>query len=95
MFSIKVYMNELNRIRKEISDENEDLKSHLNDLADYLDQSKCLAQSNLFKQEWASVLNGNHGKSFYRLDPKEIQLKTMYKIHQSINNELQYFGDFL
>jgi hypothetical protein len=85
---LKSYLNELNKINKELKLENNDnqLRTMLSNLDNYVDQFCCVKTSNIF-----SSVNTNDIK----MDENEIKTKLLRKINQLINEQLELFDSFL
>ena len=82
---IKSYLNELNKIYKEIKLEDNDnqLKTMLSNLDNYVDQFCCVKTSEIFSN--VNLIDD------IKMDENEIKTKLLRKINQLINEQLELF----
>jgi hypothetical protein len=85
---LKSYLNELNKIHKEINlqDSDNQLRTMLSNLDNYVDQFCCVKKSDIFS---------NKDINDVKMDENEIKTKLLRKINQLINEQFELFDSFL
>ena len=96
---LSAYLNELNKIKKYLNlDENNQLNQTITYLDNYVNQFKCVKESDLFSDDDVKKAQKKHTNidlNTSQINFDEAKTKLLLKINKLINEQLEFFDNLL